>query len=382
MLHHNVQVARCVQICIFGVFYDCPQMMKLVCWISLAMVLAACGGAAPTAAPPSARPSNISAASASLNKPAASGAAVSAKPGASGSAAAKAGSGATPTKFTVPFTAVSAAFTGIWVAGDEQFFAKHGFDVTVQYMDASVAATALISGEIPFSSTPAIVNTILSGGNAVIIGKLVSYPNFSLYVKPDIQSVEALKGKVLADTQRGTAPDIGVRALLAKHGLKDTDLEFAYAPNPSAALAILSAGQASAAILPAPVTVQARTAGFKELTNTVKENVPGLAAAISTTKERLKNDPMHVREYLSALKEATAFMKANPDRTKAIIGKYSKTSVQAEKDEAYSAYEPTWVMGPVTLEDIVQSLRYSSDPRAGTANPKTFFDNSIVDALK
>jgi len=115
------------------------------------------------------------------------------------------------TKFTVPYTAYSGAFTALWVAADENFFAKQGFDVSVQYMDANVAASALLSGEIPFSSTPAIVNTILSGGDAAIVAKLVSYPNFSLYATKDIQRVEDVKGKVLADTQRGTAPDNAVR---------------------------------------------------------------------------------------------------------------------------------------------------------------------------
>src|SRR6266581_2608756 len=247
-------------------------MKKLVCCLTLCLLAAACGSAAaPASAPAPSSPAAKAASPSEVAKPAsapASAASAAAKPAgsavapatpsaaASGQAAAKPGQAGN--KFTIPYTAYSGAFTALWVAADEGFYAKQGFDVTVQYMEANLAATALLSGEVPFSSTPAIVNTILSGGDAVILAKLVSYPKFSLYGNKDIQKVEDLKGKVLADTQRGTAPDNAVRDLLSKHGLKEGDLQFAYFPNPTAALASMVAGQAVAGILPAPTTVQAR----------------------------------------------------------------------------------------------------------------------------
>jgi ABC-type nitrate/sulfonate/bicarbonate transport system substrate-binding protein len=100
----------------------------------------------------------------------------------------------------VPYTAYKGAFTALWVAGDEGMFAKQGFDVSVQYMDAPVAATALLAGETPFSSTPSVVNQIIAGSGVVILAKLVTYPNFSLYANKDIQKVEDQQGKTLADT--------------------------------------------------------------------------------------------------------------------------------------------------------------------------------------
>ncbi len=340
-------------------------MMKLVCCLATVLVLAACGGsAAPSLSAPPAESSKASPAASAAAQPVT---AVDAAPSAA--------------KFTVPYTAFSGAFAALWVAADEGFFAKHGFDVNVQYMDANVAASALISGEVPFAVTPAIVNTILSGGDAVIVAKLVTLPKFSLYAGKDVSRIEDLRGKVLADTQRGSAPDTAMRDMLAKHGLKEGDVQFAYLPNPTAALAAMVAGQASAAVLPAPTTVQARSQGFKEIANTVSENVPGLASPVSTRRSRLKDNPANVKEYLTALKEATAFMKANPARTKITIGKYAKTDVAAEMEETYNAYEATWVTAAVRPEDIAASLRYSSDPRAATSKPEIFFDNSIVETL-
>jgi NitT/TauT family transport system substrate-binding protein len=358
--------------------YDARTMKKLVCCFLTLGFLAGCGGGAPR--PVSSAPAKASspASEAAAKPPASSPASAAAKPAASADAAAKPAQGS---KFTVPYTAYSGAFTALWVAADENFFAKQGFDVTVQYMDAPVAASALLSGETPFSSTPSIVNSIVAGGDAVILAKLVSYPKFSLYATSAVQKVEDLKGKTLADTQRGTAPDNAVRDLLTKHGVKETDLQWAYFPNPTAALAAMVAGQAAAGILPAPTTAQARSQGFHEVTDTATEMVPGIAAAVSTKRARTKDNPQSVRSYLMALKEATAFAKNNPDRTKAIIGKYAKTDVAAEMEETYRAYEPTWTLAPVTAEDIAVPLKYSSDPRAAAADPKNFFDSSFVQSL-
>jgi NitT/TauT family transport system substrate-binding protein len=282
----------------------------------------------------------------------------------------------------VPYTAFSASFTALWVAADENLFAKRSVDASVQYMDSNVAAAALLSGEIDICSTPQMIGGILSGGDATFIAKLVSSPVFSLYASKDIQRVEDLKGKVIGDTLPGTAPDNALRDILSKHGLKDTDVKFAHSPNPTTAFATMQAGQAAAAILSAPVTLQARKGGFKELADAGKEGVVGLAAALSVKKSRLKDNPAALRAFLQALQDTYAFMKANPARTKEIIGKYTKTESAADLDETYTAFVPYWQLGAITPADVSAMLRYSTDPKAGSVSPSSFFDNSLIDALQ
>jgi len=287
----------------------------------------------------------------------------------------------TQLSITVPYTASSAAFAAIWVAADQNFFSKHGIQAQVQYMDANAAAAALVSGQIPFCSSPAILGPMLSDPDLVLVAKLVSQPSFSLYATSEVQRVEDLKGKIIADTQRGTAPDNALRDLLARHGLSENDVQIVYTPNPSAAAAAMMTGQTSAAILAAPVTLAARNAGYAQIGDTVAEGIPGLAAVISTQRSRLTADPVSVRAFLSALKEATDFMAVNPDATEAIIGKYTQTDAQADLAETYRVFEPTWIVGAVDPGDVAAALHYSSDPKAATADPLTYIDSSIVRAL-
>src|SRR5713226_4125989 len=221
-----------------------------------ALLLAACGGTAAPAAPPP---------SAAASAPPAS---------AAGSAAAKPSGAAT--KITIAYTAPAAAFTSLWMAAEENIFGKYGIQADVRNMDSNVVTAAMVSGDLHYSTTPALINAILSGSDVTFFARLTKGPIFGLYTTKAITRVEDLKGKVVADTLAGSAPDIAVDDILERHGMKESDVQLIHTPNAVAEYAALTSGQAVAAILPVPTTLQARNAGFVEVTNTIKEGTPGL----------------------------------------------------------------------------------------------------------
>lgn len=332
--------------------------------LGLILVLTACGGGTATAPPSTSSASTAAAASA--------------KP--SGSTQASAKPGATY-KITLPYTAPSAAFAAIWVAADEGFYAKNGLQVDVRSMDAAVAGPALISGEVEYAASPSLVSAILSGSDVTFIARLSNGPIFGLHSIKGLTRIEDLKGKVIADTTVGSAPDTALRDILTKHGMKEGDVQLVHVPNPAAVMAAMQAGNAVAGILPPPVTLQARNAGYPELTSTAKEGIAGLSAPISAKKARVKGNPAEARALLTALKDATAFMHTEQARTEAIIGKYTKTDPGPDLDEIYTAFQPLWEVGAIRPADIADSLLYLPDPKAASADPNAFFDNSVADSL-
>jgi|GEM_PF-2096271 NitT/TauT family transport system substrate-binding protein len=328
---------------------------------AMAVLFAACGGAAP------ARSATTSPSVAST---------------APSSAASTPGKAAAAKRFTFAYTAPAAAFTSLWVAGEENIFAKYGIQADVKNMDSNVVTAALVSGDVHFSTTPALINAILSGSDVIFFARLTRGPIFSVYAAKGITRVEDLKGKVVADTLVGSAPDNAINDILERHGMKPSDVQLIHTPNAVAEFAALQSGQAVAAILPVPTTLQARNAGFVEITTTTKEGTPGITASLGTKKSRLKDDPATIRDVINVFKEATAFMKSNPDRTKEILGKYTKTDPGPDLDETYVSYEPNWEVGPVRAADVAASLRFLPDPRAAGADPNTFFDNSIIESMR
>jgi len=352
------------------------------------VLLAGCGGGAspPASSPvpagsPSAGAKPASSVAAASTKPAASAvAAASAKPAGSGAAAAPSGQ---LTRLNIPYTSPSGVYAPIWVGVDAGIFKKYGFDASTSYMDTNTVAPALQNGEIDVSPTPSTLNIIISGGDAVLIANLVTAPVFSLYSDSSIASVEALKGKVIGDTPPGSAPDGALRALLDKHGLNPaSDVKYISSPDPATILAAMKAGQAVAGVLSAPSTLNAKNQGYKELANTGKEGVAGLHQVLGVKRSTLaqKHD-MYVK-MLQAFREAVDYIKNNPEGTKAIVGKYTKTEPGPVLDEAYEAFKPYIQLGPVKTSDVATVLKYSSNPAAAGFDPAKAIDNSIIDGLK
>src|SRR5581483_10889695 len=182
--------------------------------VGVALLLSACGGAAPAASPsPSsaapaasgaAKPATSTAASASA-KPAASSAA-SAKPAASAGASAKpSGSAAaspantTPTHLVVAYGQPSMQNSILWIAQDMGLFKKYGVDSQITQVTGPAITQGLIAGslELIFSSpvSPMIART--EGGDTVMFGSNINRITTDLVVNPKkIQSPADLKGKI------------------------------------------------------------------------------------------------------------------------------------------------------------------------------------------
>lgn len=339
------------------------KLARLRVGLVLAVTLMGCGQGAAVPGP-----SSASAAASTASKPSVP---------ASASAAAKAAY-----KFRIPYTAPSGVYAPLWVAADEGIFQKYGIDATVSAMDNGATSAALTSGEIDVSPSPSVLNLIASGGDAVIVATFVTAPIYSIYVSPEIASFNDLKGKVIGDTPTGSSPDTVLRALIAQHRMSpEKDLRYLFSPSPATILAAMQAHQAAGGILSAPVTVQAKQAGFKEIVNTAKENVPGLQIIVAVRKSWLKDNRDAVTALLRALTDATAFAKANPEPTKAVIAKYTKTENKDAIDAAYDEFQPYLHMGPVKPADVAATLQYSPNAKTAGADPASFIDNSIINSL-
>jgi len=144
----------------------------------------------------------------------------------------------------------------------------------------------------------------------------------------------------------------------------------------------MKSNQAVAGILSAPSTLNAKQAGYKELANTGKEGVAGLHQVLAVKKSTLDQKRQTYLELLRAYREAIDYAKTNAEGTKAIIGKYTKTEPGPALDEAYTAFQPYFQLGPVKASDVAAVLRFSSNPAAATFDPAKAIDNSVIDALK
>src|SRR5438874_10350819 len=279
------------------------------------------------------------------------------------------------------YAAFSGAFAPLWIAADKNLFSKHGLSVDLRYIAPATATQALIGKNLDIINPGGeIVEAGLNGEPVVYIAGIMNRAVMSLYAKPEIASLADLKGRVLAVTVPGATTDFAARVLLQQARLSPgKDVKLIYLKGMIEILTGINQGNADAGIFTSPTTLKAQHAGLKELVNVTERNIPMIHAALATTKEYIKTRPDNVRRFLQAYLEGIKIARTDPDYTKQIIGKYTKTTDVADLENSYQTFLPAWEKLPLVPAAAVQTmLNFATHPGAKAAKPETFIDNSIL----
>jgi ABC-type nitrate/sulfonate/bicarbonate transport system substrate-binding protein len=282
------------------------------------------------------------------------------------------------------YAAFSGAFAPLWIAADRNLFTKYGLNVDLRYIAPATATQALIGKNLEIINPGGeIVEAGLNGEPVVYIAGIMNRAVMSIYAKPEIGSLADLKGKVLAVTVPGATTDFAARVLLQQVRLTPgKDVKLIYLKGMVEILTGINQGNADAGIFTSPTTLKAQHAGLKELVNVTEQNIPMIHAALASTKDYVKANPDNVRRFLQAYLEGIKISRTDPDYTKQIIGKYTKTTDVADLENSYQTFLPAWERLPLVPAAAVQTmLNFATHPGAKAAKPETFIDNSILAEL-
>ena len=127
------------------------------------------------------------------------------------------------TKMTIAYSSLGPMATGVWMAKDSGAFDKYGIQADVIFISSGpVVVQALIGGDLQGGSgaTNAVINAILNGAPIIGVAATANRPYHRLFVQPEINRLEDLKGKTLGVTRFGSITDNLTRILLRKSGLE------------------------------------------------------------------------------------------------------------------------------------------------------------------
>jgi len=285
----------------------------------------------------------------------------------------------------INYGAVSAAYTPIWVAQEEGFFARQGLKTDLKLIGAATEVQALLGGSLDLvNGGPELVDARLQGGDVLYIGGIVNRFVFSLFGKSDIQKIADLRGKNIGATQPNSSTDFAVRLLLKEAGLvPGKDARILYVKGVPEILAAIVQGTVDAGPLSPPTTLKARLANLKEILNITEKNVPCIQASIGTTGAFVKKSPDVLRRYFRAYAESVKFMRDAPEQAKKVISKYTATTNRDDLDESYRVFAPIWERVPYMSTAAIQTLiDFSQNPGAKTAKPAQFIDNQFAAELE
>jgi NitT/TauT family transport system substrate-binding protein len=291
-------------------------------------------------------------------------------------------------KFVHAYSSISALNATFWIIQDAGFAKQEGLATELVYIpSSSTVAQATLAGEVMISPAngQVIADVGLQGGDLVAMGGITNVVAFYIMATPEIKTVADLKGKSVGVTRFGASGDVGIRMFLSKYGLEPVrDVPIIQIGGLPEIAAALSKKTVHAAAFSQPVAYMAQQGGAHMLANLSKENIPFLHVGVTTTRKFMRERRTQAKAYLRAYGRAVHFMHTRKEETKAIFSKYTKIKDQGMLDGSlvygYDFVEKIPLVKPagfqVTLDDIAKK-----NPKAKTARPEQFYDNSLVQEL-
>ncbi|GAX90378.1 ABC transporter substrate-binding protein [Effusibacillus lacus] len=245
------------------------------------------------------------------------------------------------TQLKVALPSKNVSYLPFYVADKKGIFKKYNLDVSYTTVQGGVTALrGLQTGEFQIiSSLPeSVITGVAEGANVKLIGTLDDKSMYSIFVLPEIKSVQDLKGKVAATNRPGNGTDIQLRWWLKKNGLEPgKDVRIIEAGENPGRLQALITGQAQVTILSQPTDLKAEEAGMKRLALMRDELKTYNHNMIVANGNLLKNQPEVAKAFMAAEAEAVAFIK-NPANRNEIV-KLVMEELQMSKEAAAKSVE-------------------------------------------
>jgi ABC-type nitrate/sulfonate/bicarbonate transport system substrate-binding protein len=134
------------------------------------------------------------------------------------------GDAAERAKLTIGYSTTGPTAVGLWVAKDIGAFDKYGVEPTLVFISSSpVMVPALIGGDVQaaIAGANAVIAAVLGGAAIVSVASLANRPYLRLWVHPEVNRVEALRGKTFGVSRFGATTDNLTRILLRRVGLEN-----------------------------------------------------------------------------------------------------------------------------------------------------------------
>ena len=291
---------------------------------------------------------------------------------------------------TVGYSNFTGTYAPLWVAVEENLGAKYGLELKAIYAGRIRPQQLLATGEVPIvlaTATGTITSHILGVKDHVLVATITNKVGTSIFAKPEIKSVEELKGKTIATGRPGAFLDATVRYVLrSKFNLiPDRDVKLLPTGEPALGLQALERGVVEAAAMSSPHMFIARKEGFRELASFDKLGVEYPYTSVVVLRQTVQKSPELVERFLKTIVEGIHIFKTNKGKTLAAFKRYMKG---ADDEILEATYQHT----RATLEDAphptIQSVKMALEmlalqyPQAKQTDPGPIVEPQIMKRIE
>jgi NitT/TauT family transport system substrate-binding protein len=292
-------------------------------------------------------------------------------------------------KLRLAWAGFSPTNSPIWVIEDRKLMQKQGVQPEIIAISASpTVLQALLANEIDAASisVTTLTSSRLAGADTVMIVGVV--PTFVDHIVSlsNISAVEQLKGKTAGVNRLGSTSDLGLRLALRKLGVDpEKDVKIIPTGGTAERFAALSKGITQFTIIPEPFLTQAEKLGFRNLYNISDLKIPFWWNGILSREAIIKTKRPLMQKLTRAMVEAIHIIKTEKEYAKSLIKKNLGVADPEGLERAYKDYANAFPEVPYPTPDGVKTMlddMARANPKAASADPKSFVDLSLVAELE
>jgi NitT/TauT family transport system substrate-binding protein len=238
--------------------------------------------------------------------------------------------------------------------------------------------------EVVFSGSPTLIVGYLQGLETMIIGTTSNKLDSVVFARPEVQSVQELRGKTVGVNRLKAISDVAARLAFKRAGLEpDVDIFTRGTGGLAEAMAALETGAVDGASLSPPLVFEARKRGYRELLSVADLDIQFLNSAIGVTKKVLDERPELGERYLRALAQATSRLRTDRDFSIQVIGKYTQMDDRELLGMTVDYYRNQYALDPYPEPAALQTaIDAEEHPGARTLKPEEIIDFRAADALR
>ena len=295
------------------------------------------------------------------------------------------------TRLQLGYVSTSVSNSPTYSAVDGGYFKEQGLDVSVVNIATSPQAVAsMLSGELPLNtgiSGTQIVAANRKGGATLLLASSVNTFPFSIYGQSSIKTVAELNGKKVGISQFGSASDTATRLFLTRNKLDPAkDVTLIQTGGLSQTLAALQAGGIDAGLLTPPIDQLALKSGFALLADIGTLGIEYCTNGVAATRTYIDKNRDLLLAVLKAIVQGVHRFKTDQGFGESVIAHWTNTDDPAVLTASWKPFATNYLQNKLYVTDagiktVLDELS-TTDPTIKDTDPKTFYDNSLLQSLE
>ena len=230
-----------------------------------------------------------------------------------------------------------------FIAKQKGLFAKYNLLPEIVYIPGgSTNVHALISGNLDLSQLSGAPGAAanLEGADIVYFVGLLDKLNYQLITRPEIKSVEQLKGKRFGISRFSSSADFGLRALLKKLAIDPVkDVTILQIGDEPARLAAVKAGNIDGTVMNAPFAAEADKLKLNVVADSVQMGIPFFNTGLLSSRRVLDQQDTKILNFLRAYLEAIKVYKTEREYAVKAVAQFTRVNNSKAVEEGYDYFK-------------------------------------------